>query len=211
MTVKISTFYNKVFDLNNQNITVWCYQNAMKMLRNILHKKYWVAVPANGLVTWQSNMAGQSSAKVRTNDNSSKYIVYSCLFIGYSVFFYNRRSYTSLIPTLLRSVQLEESELGLISSCFALSYGLSKFVTGILSDKIPPRELFVAGLIGTGLCNAIFTTCRRVEMLALVWFLNGLFQGLSFPPCSKILEELFRPDEVRYKWGGCVCGVGGGG
>ena len=52
MTVKISTFYNKVFDLNNQNITVWCYENAMKMLRNILHKKYWVAVPANGLVTW---------------------------------------------------------------------------------------------------------------------------------------------------------------
>ena len=26
--LKISTFYMKVFDLNRQNIVVWCYENA---------------------------------------------------------------------------------------------------------------------------------------------------------------------------------------
>ena len=25
---KISTFYIKVFDLNSQNVVVWCYENA---------------------------------------------------------------------------------------------------------------------------------------------------------------------------------------
>lgn len=125
-----------------------------------------------------------------------KYTLYFCLFFGYSVYYYNRKSYTSLIPSLLQSLRLEESELGIISSSFGLSYGISKFVGGILSDKLQPRELFVAGLIGTGLCNAFFTTCRSIQMLAFVWFINGLVQGLSWPPCSKMLKEWFRPNEV---------------
>lgn len=126
-----------------------------------------------------------------------KYTLYFGLFIGYSIYYYNRKSYTSLIPALLQSLDLEESELGIISSSFALSYGLSKFISGILSDRLQPRELFVAGLIGSGLCNIFFTTCTSVRMLAFVWFLNGIVQGLSWPQCSKLLKEWFRPHEVR--------------
>ena len=140
-------------------------------------------------------------AKINVLDSKEykrlKYVIYVSLFIGYSVYFYNRKSFTALIPTLHKSVGLRESELGAISSSFALSYGLSKFICGVLSDKLQARELFLIGLFGTGLCNAFFTVCRRVDMFVFIWFGNGLLQGLSWPPCSKLLKEWFRPNEVR--------------
>ena len=133
--------------------------------------------------------------------NSLKYSIYLSIFLGYAVFYYNRKSYSSLIPTLLQSQYLAESELGFISSCFAFSYGLSKFTSGILSDKLRPRELFVSSLIATGFCNIFFTSFSGVTFLSSVWFVNGLVQGVAWPQCAKLLKVWFRPVEV----GVCVC------
>ena len=132
--------------------------------------------------------------------NNLKYRLYFSLFIGYAMFYYNRKSYSSLIPALLQSQYLGESELGFISSCFAFSYGLSKFGCGILSDKLQPKELFVFGLIATGICNIFFTFIGGIMYLSSVWFVNGLIQGLAWPQCAKLLTVWFKPDEVRHAY-----------
>ena len=125
-----------------------------------------------------------------------KNTLYASIFIGYALFYYNRKSYSSLIPALKQSQSVEESELGFISSAFALSYGLSKFGSGVLSDKLQPRQLFVFGLIATGICNILFTFVDGVRFLSCIWFVNGLVQGLAWPQCAKLLKVWFEPDEV---------------
>ena len=146
----------------------------------------------------------EESTKYKSRDNKSKQArlqrlkntLYLSLFVGYAVYYYNRKSYSSLIPALLQSQYLGESELGFVSSCFAFSYGLSKFGSGILSDKLQPRELFVLGLIATGICNIFFTCVDGVIFLSCVWFVNGLVQGLAWPQCAKLLKVWFEPHEV---------------
>lgn len=125
-----------------------------------------------------------------------KLILYMGLFLGYAVFYYNRKSYSSLIPVLLQSKFLGASELGFITSCFAFSYGLSKFGSGVLSDKLPPKALFVAALIATGICNILFAFTDGVIFLSCVWFVNGLVQGFAWPQCAKLLKVWFKADEV---------------
>ena len=127
---------------------------------------------------------------------SLKNTLYASIFIGYALFYYNRKSYSSLIPALKQSQSVEESELGFISSAFAFSYGLSKFGSGVLSDKLQPRQLFVVGLIATGFCNILFTFVDSVMFLPGIWFANGLVQGLAWPQCAKLLKVWFEPNEV---------------
>ena len=148
-------------------------------------------------------MEGSTETTSRNDQNkqgrlkSVKNTLYLSLIVGYAVYYYNRKSFTSLIPALLRSQNLGESGLGFISSCFAFSYGLSKFGSGILSDKLQPRELFVAGLIATGICNIFFTFFNGVLLLSCIWLVNGLVQGLAWPQCAKLLKIWFEPSEVR--------------
>ena len=112
------------------------------------------------------------------------------------MFYYCRKSFTSLIPTLLESHHLLERELGFIASVFAFSYGLSKFGSGILSDKLQPRELFVAGLVATGWCCIFFPFINGVILLSCLWLIHGLVQGLAWPQCAKLLKLWFEPNEV---------------
>jgi OPA family glycerol-6-phosphate transporter-like MFS transporter 4 len=145
-------------------------------------------------IKWEDNQRIQTRL---SRHKSLKNTLYLSLFLGYGVFYYNRKSYSSLIPALLQSRYLGESELGFISSCFAFSYGLSKFGSGILSDKLQPRELFVIGLIATGICNIFFTFIDGVMFLSCVWLVNGLVQGLAWPQCAKLLKVWFEPHEVN--------------
>lgn len=125
-----------------------------------------------------------------------KHTLYLTILIGYSLYYYNRKSASSLIPVLLQSKILDASGVGLVSSAFSLSYCLSKFGSALLSDKCNPRPLFVFGLVATGLCNITFTCFDGVVSLAAIWFLNGLIQGIGWPQCAKLLKVWFRPDEV---------------
>ena len=140
-------------------------------------------------IKWEDNQRIQTRL---SRHKSLKNTLYLSLFIGYGVFYYNRKSYSSLIPALLQSRYLGESELGFISSCFAFSYGLSKFGSGILSDKLQPRELFVIGLIATGICNIFFTFIDGVMFLSCVWLVNSLLTDVVvLTPSDEILPSAY--------------------
>lgn len=46
-----------------------------------------------------------------------------------------------------------------------------------------------------GLVNVVFSWSSTVTAFAGLWFLNGLAQGLGWPPCGKILRKV----SVRWK------------
>lgn len=79
---------------------------------------------------------------------------------------------------------------GLITSSQSAAYAISKFVSGVLSDQMSARWLFSSGLLLVGLVNVIFSWSSTVPVFAALWFLNGLAQGLGWPPCGKILRKV---------------------
>lgn len=79
---------------------------------------------------------------------------------------------------------------GLITSSQSAAYAISKFISGVLSDQMSARWLFSSGLLMVGLVNVVFSWSSTVMAFAGLWFLNGLAQGLGWPPCGKILRKV---------------------
>ena len=77
-------------------------------------------------------------------------------------------------------IDLDKVEVGLISSNFALAYGLSKFGSSIISDYVNCKNLLSIGLFCTALTSLMFPFLgSSVTVLSAVWFVNGLAQVRS--------------------------------
>lgn len=78
----------------------------------------------------------------------------------------------------------------MITSSQSLAYAISKFISGVLSDQISARWLFSIGLFVVGSINVVFSWSSTVAVFSVLWFLNGLGQGLGWPPCGRVLRKV---------------------
>ncbi len=117
-------------------------------------------------------------------------ICYS-LFIGYAFYYFTRKSFAVIMPVVGADLGLSKAQLGLLLSGLSISYGVSKFLSGILSDRSNPRYFMAIGLMMTGVLNILFGLSSSFAMLALFWALNGFFQAWGWPACCKSLTYWF--------------------
>lgn len=90
---------------------------------------------------------------------------------------------------------------GLIISSQNIAYAISKFVGGILSDKLSSKLLFGSGLLFSGLATIAFgLSTDSVFIFSLLWFCNGFAQGVGWPSCAKVLRHWFSPDQFGTFW-----------
>ncbi|XP_047608630.1 glucose-6-phosphate exchanger SLC37A4 isoform X3 [Phacochoerus africanus] len=127
-------------------------------------------------------------------------VIFSAMFGGYSLYYFNRKTFSFVMPSLVEEIHLDKDDLGLITSSQSAAYAISKFVSGVLSDQMSARWLFSSGLLLVGLVNVIFSWSSTVPVFAALWFLNGLAQGLGWPPCGKILRKWFEPSQFGTWW-----------
>src|SRR5262249_41274154 len=85
-------------------------------------------------------------------------------------------------------------------SIIAISYGFSKFFSGILSDRSSPRYFMAFGLMTTGLINIFFGMASSLVVFAFLWGLNGWFQGFGWPACSRMLVQWYSKSERGSGW-----------
>ncbi|MCH9630527.1 MAG: Membrane sensor protein UhpC [Chlamydiia bacterium] len=137
-------------------------------------------------------------------DKSYKYwrfrIFYS-MYIGYAFFYFTRKSFTFAMPSLITELGMTKTELGVLGSLLYISYGVSKFVSGVLSDKSNPRFVMAIGLLLTGIFNICFGLSNSVWLFGLFWCLNGWFQGWGWPPCARLLTHWYSQKERGTWWG----------
>ncbi len=126
-----------------------------------------------------------------------KRIFYS-IYFGYVVFYLTRKSFTFVIPHLL-DLGYTMADVGLLGTLLYITYGASKFVSGIFADRANPRYVMSIGLILTGITNIFFGFSSSLILFAVFWGLNGWFQGWGWPPCTKQLTFWFSKSE-RGKW-----------
>lgn len=129
-------------------------------------------------------------------------ICYS-IFLGYALFYFTRKSFTFAAPALAAEFGFSKGELGLLGSILYLSYGISKFVSGVMSDRSNPRYFMATGLIITGILNIFFGMSSSFWLFALFWGLNGWFQAWGWPACCKQLNYWFAHSERGLWYGIC--------
>lgn len=123
------------------------------------------------------------------------------MYIGYVFYYFARNSFTFAMPSMMKDLGYDKSELGILASVMAVTYGISKFLSGILSDKTNPRYFMAFGLILTGIFNIFFGLSSSIFFFAIFWGLNGWFQGWGWPPCARLLTHWYSQKERGTWWG----------
>jgi sugar phosphate permease len=127
------------------------------------------------------------------------------LFIGYTLFSCLRKPLSSTFPLIKEEFLLSSSEYGVLLSNYALFFGISKLLGGVLSDLIPPKVLFLSSIvIGSVACMGI-SFCSSFELIGLCWVANGLAQGLCWPACVKLVTTCFPVRVMGTMWSILSC------
>lgn len=126
-------------------------------------------------------------------------IFYSML-IGYALYYLTRRSFTFAMPGLITDLGFDKSQLGILGSVLSITYGMSKFISGVLADRSNPRYFMALGLFLTGVCNILFGLSSSLGMFIIFWGANGLFQGFGWPACARSLTYWYSHSERGTWW-----------
>lgn len=138
--------------------------------------------------------------------------------IGYTLFYFMRKNFSFAMPGLQQDCGISKSMLGNFLFWGGIVYGLSKFVNGIVGDRVAPRKMLCCGLLACTLVNVAFGFAPQIAAvfggdaagaaeasLPLVWtfglllVLNQFFQGTGFPPCAKLIAFWIPPKELATK------------
>lgn len=142
----------------------------------------------------------ESEAIVAKNYRMWRFRILYSMFFGYSLYYFTRKSFSLAMPGLITDLGFTKAELGSLGSILAITYGFSKFFSGILSDKSSPRYFMAIGLIITGIINIFFGMSSSLLVFALLWGLNGWFQGFGWPACSQMLVQWYSKSERGSWW-----------
>lgn len=126
--------------------------------------------------------------------------IFYSMYFGYLFYYFTRKSFTFITPFLTSDLGLTKADIGLLASVLSLSYGISKFLAGIICDRSNPRYFMSLGLILTGICNVFFGLSSSLLFLMIFWGLNGFFQGWGWPACAKQLTYWYSRSERGTWW-----------
>lgn len=121
-------------------------------------------------------------------------------FIGYAITYFCRKNISIALPAIGVNLGLSNAELGIFGSALYVTYGVGRFVNGVFADKSNPRYFMSMGLIMSAVMNILFGLSSSFWCLTLFWGLNGWFQSMCFPPCSKVLANWYSVSERATKW-----------
>lgn len=125
--------------------------------------------------------------------------VFISIFLGYAGYYFIRNG----LSIVAKATELSNTEIGLITCGMYLSYGVSKFVSGMISDKSNIKLFLPLGLFLSGLLNIfigsipVFT--QSILAFSVCYFINGWIQGMGYPPGAKTLVFWYSPKE-RMTW-----------
>lgn len=122
------------------------------------------------------------------------------MYIGYAVFYLTRKNFSYAMPVIITDLGWDKADIGLMGTLFYLTYGISKFISGIVSDRSNPRYFMGLGLIATGIINILFGLSSSIVALSILWVLNAWFQGWGWPACSKLLTTWYSRSERGGWW-----------
>ncbi|EMK01009.1 MULTISPECIES: MFS transporter [unclassified Leptospira] len=151
-------------------------------------------------------------SEVRSLYPKFRWRILEATFLGYSVFYTVRNNFPVVSKEIGEALSYSQEQIGNIIAITSISYGIGKFLMGALSDRSNPQVFMPLGLILTAICNVCFGASSDYQTHLILWGLNGLFQGMGWPPCGRSLGHWFSVKERGEKFAiwNIAHNVGGG-
>lgn len=122
-------------------------------------------------------------------------------FIGYATFYLLRKNISTAMPAMGRELGYSNTDLGILGATLYITYGVGKFVNGVLADRANIRYFSAIGMFGSVICSLFFSVSHSLFALAFFWGLNGWFQSMGNPPYARALANWFTVKERGRIWG----------
>ena len=137
--------------------------------------------------------------------------------VGYALFYFVRKNFSLAMPGLEADLGISKTSLGVFLTLNGLVYGFSRFLNGILADRMNARWYMAVGLGLCALANFAFGfgedvsywitgehtgdrfTNTMILFMGVMWVVNGLLQGTGFPPCARLLTHWIPPVQLATK------------
>ena len=128
--------------------------------------------------------------------------VFLGIFVGYAGYYLVRKNFALAMPDLI-SQGYTKTDLGIALSFLSISYGLSKFLMGNVSDRSNARYFMTIGLVLSAFVmiamGVLPNATSSVLIMGFLLFLNGWFQGMGWPPSGRTMVHWFSIKERGTK------------
>jgi len=125
---------------------------------------------------------------------------YTGIFVGYAAYYLVRNTLALAIPDILKEYpQHSKADLGWALTGLSISYGVSKFLMGSVSDRSNPKYFLPLGLLMS--CAIMFvsgafkTLYASLAIVIVLQVVNGWVQGMGWPPAGKTMVHWFSTKE----------------
>ncbi len=150
-------------------------------------------------------VAGQEPVAGSTGGMSARYqaILVALLSLNFGIVFFDRNALNFLMPFVKPDLGLSNTQVGLASAALSLTWAISGFAVGRLSDRTGKRKLIlVVATVAFSLCAFITGVAASFAMLIGARLLMGVAEGGIMPISHSLIAS-----EVTPKRRGLAMGV----
>jgi MFS transporter, OPA family, glycerol-3-phosphate transporter len=121
--------------------------------------------------------------------------------VAYGLFYFCRKNLSVALPLMGDDLGYSNAQLGVLGSWLYVTYGVCKFLSGTMADRLNPRVFMTAGLMLSAMANVVFGLSSAIVVLTAAWAANGLLQSTGAPASAKMLAVWFGAAERGTKTG----------
>lgn len=103
-----------------------------------------------------------SEEEVKKTYSHFRWRIFYSSFIAYVVFHICRKNIAVALPAMGADLHLSNTELGILGSTLYVTYGIGKFINGVLADKSNVRTFLPTALILSAICNICFVISSTI-------------------------------------------------
>ena len=126
-------------------------------------------------------------------------IVYT-LIIGYASYYIVRQNLVVATPEMLKEFGCKKADIGWVFTAFSAIYGIGKFLSGVICDRVNIRFFMAIGLLGSAICSALMGFSSSILTFAILYSLLGIFQSAGWPPVSRLMIQWHSPRQLGTRW-----------
>ena len=110
------------------------------------------------------------------------------LGLTFGVVFFDRQAASNLMPFIKPDLHMDNTQVGLIGSALSVTWALSAYLIGLLSDRTGQRKLIlILCVLGFSVCSFISGLSHSFNVLAISRLVMGFLEGGVMPICLAIM------------------------
>lgn len=143
----------------------------------------------------------ESQAEIDATYRRYRWRVLLAITLGYGLIYTCRLAIGMVKPSMIDAGVFTPAEFGLIGSAFFYTYALGKLTNGFLADHANMRLFLPLGFAVSAFCNLGMGFADTLLMAAVIWGVNGWFQGFGAPGSVVALSSWFSNRERGRMYG----------